>query len=293
MKIIIVLATLSVAMVCHAQSIFAADLLGGKYERIYKHNEPPEIPQYSQPLWAGFYMGLHFGAASAEADITDRFEYQYDPIARNDFRFDGTMAGGQIGYNLQSGNIVYGLEAALGGMAISGRMTDDDLRGPGDTIPQIGATYSISGDLYGELTARLGYSSGAMLLYLKGGRAFLQTRLDAHYEGDNWTTMNGCYTGGCNGVTPNKSVFDFSNSETLYGWTIGAGLEYALNELVSMKLEYQYFDFGRISYGYEGNYHIIGGGQSNLRGHLDADVTLDVVKLGINYRLQNAYRPLP
>jgi outer membrane immunogenic protein len=93
-------------------------------------------------------------------------------------------------------------------------------------------------------------------------------------------------------VTPNLSVFSFEDSDTLFGWTVGAGLEYALSDQMSAWLEYQHYDFGSISYDYSGEYKIIGNGASQLRGRLESDITLDVVKLGINYRVQSDRRVL-
>lgn len=170
-------------------------------------------------------------------------------------------------------------------MDADGHLTHDDLRGPGDTIPRIGATYAFSGGFYGELTGRVGIASDDALLYLKGGRAFIDTQFKASYEGENWTTLGGCYSNGC-GVAPNYSVFSFEDQDTLLGWTVGAGLEFALSDHLTTRIEYQHYDFGAIIYDYQGEYQINGGGQSQLRGKLNADITLDVVKFGMNYKLQ-------
>lgn len=294
MKILPAFAAFSAATMYLAQTASGTDLLStkddpGTYRRhnVFLEEEPNWMP----PVWSGFYFGAHIGGLNGLSDVTDTFEYNYDPTARNDFKLSGTFAGVQAGYLIENGGLVFGLEAELGHMNANGSLTDDDLRGPGDAIPRIGATYKFSGDLYGELTGRIGYADDDVLLYLKGGRAFLETSFKADYEGENWTTLGGCYSGGC-GVTPNHSVFSFADSDTLFGWTVGAGLEYALSDQVTARLEYQHYDFGSISYDYYGEYDIVGGGESQLRGRLESDVTLDVVKVGINYKVQDSRRVL-
>ena len=295
MKILPAFAAFSAATMYLAQTASGADLLSTKDDP-----GPYRVPgaflgeaqTFLPPVWSGFYIGAHVGGVSGLSDVTDSFEYHYDPTAKNDFKLSGTLAGVQAGYMVDTGGLVFGIEAALGHMNMGGDLTDDDLRGPGDTIPRIGATYAFSGDLYGELTGRIGVASDDVLLYLKGGRAFLETRFNADYEGENWTTLGGCYAGGCPGVPQNRSVFSFEDSDTLYGWTVGGGLEFALSDLMTARIEYQHYDFGSISYDYYGEYQIIGGGQSQLRGKLDADVTFDVVKLGINYKIQSDRRIL-
>ena len=62
--------------------------------------------------WSGFYFGGHAGAAWGSTN--DDFN---DPTALAPFRWDsgipvsGPLAGGQIGYNWQSGWMLFGLEA--------------------------------------------------------------------------------------------------------------------------------------------------------------------------------------
>lgn len=295
MKIMPAFAAFSAATMCLAQMASGTDLLSTKddpdtYRRQSAFLE--EAHSYLPPVWGGFYLGAHIGGVSGQSDVTDRFEYYYDPSATNDFKLSGTLAGVQAGYMIETTDgLVFGIEAAIGHMNADGHLTDDDLRGPGDAIPRIGANYAFSGDFYGELTGRIGIASDDVLLYLKGGRAFLDTHFKASYEGENWTTLGYCYSNSC-GVSPNHSVFSFEDSDTLFGWTVGAGLEFALSDQLTARLEYQHYDFGTISYDYYGEYEIIGGGQSQLRGKLDADVTLDVVKFGINYKVRNDRRAL-
>lgn len=232
-------------------------------------------------LWSGAYIGIFAGGGSGDADITDVFEYDADPTAKNSVSLSPLIAGVNVGYNKQNGNFVYGLEAALGTMNFSDSVLVDDLE-PGGAVRPIGARYSISGNIYGELTGRVGYARENYLLYMKGGAAFVNVDFDAHYEGEL-------------PYTSEKSKYDFSHSETMLGWTLGFGAEYMLSNALSVKLEYQHFDFGDLSYAYGGGHDFCNSywcGTAYLDGDVNTDVTLDVVKLGINYKLQDEYDAL-
>jgi outer membrane immunogenic protein len=71
----------------------------------------------------------------------------------------------------------------------------------------------------GSVTGRLGYTWGPALLYAKGGFAWADTR---------------------------RSFGFTSNGEN--GYTIGGGLEYMLAPSWSAKLEYQYYNFGDVTF---------------------------------------------
>lgn len=246
--------------------------------------EPPEYTFAPIPIWAGFYFGGHIGGANGEADIKDVFDYNGDPEANNALSSSGVIAGVQFGYNVQRGNLVLGVEADLGYLDLSDSKTVDLPNPTGKHNNDIRSTYSISGDLYGDLTARVGYASGDTLLYLKGGAAFLNADFSADYVGENCTTKADHACG-----PRDPSAFEFGADEMLLGWTLGAGVEFALDAGLSMKLEYQHFDFGDISYSDSGKYdfeNYCGGTyQSKLTSDTDVSTAIDVVKVGLNYRI--------
>jgi outer membrane immunogenic protein len=192
---------------------------------------------------------------------------------------------------------------------------------PGDRYPtayggwacNVAGKYSVSSDLYGDLTARLGYEMDRILLYAKGGAALLNADFKANYVGNNCTVL-GPYCervggGGTYNTVAGHAVFNFDHSDTLLGWTVGAGAEYALSPSWSVKAEYQHFDFGKISYSYYGCYGFpLASGSysdpsygkcpagapsydnhytSTLRGRTEVSITADAVKLGINYHLND------
>jgi outer membrane immunogenic protein len=174
----------------------------------------PVVSAYS---WTGFYAGVHGGYAwgSGDGPYPDaagvRFETAY-PEAQ------GGLLGAQIGYNYQWGSFVLGLEGDLsyswadGSSRINIFPAGTDNGGYNETE----FTYLAS------ITARAGYAFDRTLLYAKGGIGF--TRLEMNDYDD-------------------PAIFNARGSETLTGWTIGGGVEHALNDKWSVKGEYQFYRF--------------------------------------------------
>jgi outer membrane immunogenic protein len=71
----------------------------------------------------------------------------------------------------------------------------------------------------GSVTGRLGYTWGPTLLYVKGGYGWADSRFTNGFSGDNDRN----------------------------GYTVGAGLEYMFTQNWSGKIEYQYYDFGKVN----------------------------------------------
>jgi outer membrane immunogenic protein len=175
--------------------------LGANAADIYRAPAPttyaPPPPIVQPNTWAGFYVGVNGGYAWGAGD---------DDTSRGDV--SGGFGGGQIGYNFQSGNFVYGLETDLQAGQITGK--SDDYASKETT------------DWFGTLRGRLGYAFGNTLLYGTGGFAY----------------------GGVNQKLTYADVL-FSNDDTRTGWTAGAGIEYKVSGNWSLKGEYQYVDFGK------------------------------------------------
>jgi outer membrane immunogenic protein len=245
----------------------AADLYGG----------PPGLKDGpARPvsaLWQGLYLGGNLGGAWNNFDVTDTYTYYGDPTARNSADGTGLIGGAQAGYNFQRGNFVYGLEADLGYLNLSASKAVALQADPHNDAYWLSGNYSSSGGLYGDLTGRLGYTAGRALLYVKGGAAFLNADFKASYLGQN-------YTG-----TPH--AFNFDHCDTLFGWTLGAGVEYAMSPRWSLKIEYQHFDFSNTSYEHNSVYVInpATGWHSTLTGSADVSPSADAIKVGLNYHL--------
>ena len=275
----------------------AADLYG-----------PPglkDTPYIVQPaLWQGFYLGGHIGGAWGGPDVADTFVYVGDPSFNGGLNGAGFIGGAQAGYNVQRDRFVFGLEGDIGYLGLStSKLVNfkpdsctgyysadhkDSVTYPADMCA-VDVNYSSSSGLYGDITGRLGYAWDRTLFYAKGGVAFFNADFKANYSGQSCQTLGTCGAGG-------PSTFNYDHSDTLVGWTVGAGVEYALNQSWSLKAEYQHFDFGSISYSYSGCDSVGGtcpaAGQtynnhytSTLDGKTRVSFTADAVTFGVNYHL--------
>jgi len=214
-------------------------------------------PARADQNWTGPYIGAHVGGVWGNASTTDdKADWGNDPkfIGPFDFNPAGAFGGATAGFNLQMGILVAGLEGDLGYMDLSGSIdTPSSQSGNHQTI-------ALDGGLYGTATARLGVLvTPATLIYGKGGFAF--------YDGEasQATTAEGYETHG---------------TSTFTGWVAGGGIEHRLTDSISVRIEYQHFDFGSQ-----------GGDQTSLTddpiGHVyenSTKLTADSVKLGIAYK---------
>lgn len=165
--------------------------------------------------WSGFYIGGHFGGAWGNSDW---FDLAAGNIGAHSP--DGIFGGGQIGYNFQTGPWVFGPQASISGSGLSGQHLDAVFQfGP---APQYDRG---SIDVFGTLTGRLGYAAGPLLLYASGGAAWAHARY----------SLSGFFAPGLE--------FADANS-TKWGWTAGAGAEYAFAPRWSGFVEYGYLGLG-------------------------------------------------
>jgi outer membrane immunogenic protein len=211
------------------------------------------------PAWSGLYVGLFAGYGWGRAEATAPYDgntgFFYNFLgASYAFDADGFFGGGAVGYNLQSGAIVYGLEGEVGYLGLKGSALEpNDLPASTDTVTRF------KSDLYGAIYGRLGVAAGNALLYGKGGVAFLNAEA---------STIDPC----CGATT-----LVMTGDKLMVGWSAGAGIEWMFGAGWSAKAEYAYFDFGKIDTA----------GPSSVPGELyrqSIDVTAHTVKLGVNYR---------
>ena len=108
--------TLNIAAICAgmfaASAAFAADL---------PSSAPAPAPVYAAPIftWTGFYAGVNAGYSWNNSDLRvshlpTQAAFGADPYSRS-IGNHGFIGGAQVGYNVQSGNLVYGLEADFQG----------------------------------------------------------------------------------------------------------------------------------------------------------------------------------
>ncbi len=158
--------------------------------------------------WTGFYVGINGGYGWGKSNWTA------GAITTGDFNVKGPLVGGTLGYNLQTGAWVFGLEADADADAswIKGSTTVNCGGGGCETSNRWLATGR----------GRIGYAWDRFLPYITGGVAGGDIKM-----------------GAVNGTV--------SETKTKLGYTVGGGVEYAFLGAWSAKIEYLYVDLGKAS----------------------------------------------
>jgi outer membrane immunogenic protein len=207
------------------------------------------VPYVAVPVftWTGFYIGGNAGYITSDSgDISTRGNngpaagpstiFNVSSGARpglTRLEANGFTGGGQIGYNQQIGNFVFGLEA-------DAAYTDHK-----KTINVIGATgaqstFRTDMSYIGTVRGRLGYAFDRFLVYGTGGFAY----------GDVQNTATFFATPAAGGTGVVQFAGRRSSMET--GYVAGGGIEYALptsfslfgSNAVTLKAEGLYYDLG-------------------------------------------------
>jgi outer membrane immunogenic protein len=206
------------------------------------------------------------------------------------FGESGMLAGAQAGCDLQVGPAwVVGIDAEASGGNISGNKTQTEsapyIGFPAPTTTSISSTGNLSlrTNFISTVTGRFGYSveRGRGLFYAKAGAAFANNS----YTFAGQATVNSCNTfvvnasaglGTCTAPNPSStSILAFTGSEMRMGWTVGAGIEWAVLDNWSIKLEYDYLDFG--------TRNVMLGNSAPSSAGINVNQRINEVKLGVNY----------
>ena len=183
---------------------------------------PIKAPRYIEPAanWTGWYIGAHAGAAWQKSDVTNNFGFfdgkSFIPNPNASLSKTGFIGGGQIGYNWQHGNFVFGLEGDISGL--TGKAS-------ADAVGYFDTAYSSQIRWLSTVRGRFGLAVGDTMAYMTAGVAF-------------------------GGVKSSVNFVDFatySSSKTKTGWTIGGGVEHMLNRNWTIGLEGLFVDLGKSS----------------------------------------------
>ncbi|MCK1338528.1 outer membrane immunogenic protein [Bradyrhizobium sp. LB7.2] len=193
----------------------AADLAARPYTKA-----PPMVAAIYD--WSGFYIGINGGGGSSHkcwdfVDATGVVTGVPGALAAEGcHNAVGGTVGGQIGYRMQSGQWVFGIEGQGNWADFSG----DNV----SAIPGFGTRNRSRIDSFGLITGQVGYAWNNVLFYVKGGAAVV---------GDKYDVFD----------IPTGALFS-SARETRWGGTVGAGLEYGFAPNWSVGVEYNHIFLG-------------------------------------------------
>ena len=223
--------------------------------------------------WTGFYLGINggYGLGRDPFDQTNPTPGFPTTISSISSRVtpQGGLFGGQLGYNLQSGHMVYGLEGDLQ------RANQNDTAGCGlDCISNpLGPLTGIAGSAQQQITwfgtarGRLGWANDGWLFYITGGGA---------WGGIKATTAAS--------FAPPPIAASETTNLIKSGWAFGGGTEVRIAGPWTAKIEYLYLDLGSTADTLVLPPPVLGPGtlttNSSIHDH--------IVRAGLNYRLDEA-----
>lgn len=224
---------MNIKSVMLASAVAIAAVSGAHAADAIVYEEPAPVAAIPAFSWTGGYVGGQIGYGWGKS----RFD-----VLLNGYELKprGFLGGVYAGYNFDLGNsVVLGVDADV---------TYNDVNKKIDTGLE---TLKTELRWSGAVRARAGYAVDRFLPYIAGGVAFGQVK-------NNYSVS-----------ALNRS---FSDKNTLTGWTIGAGVDYAATDNLIVRLEYRYTDYGRKDFDF--------GGASSIRNKFKTND----VRLGIAYK---------
>jgi len=174
---------------------------------------PPQPVPYAD--WTGFYIGGNIGTAWQQVNVNG--ENQCCQNNRTDSQ-SSFIGGGQIGYNWQHGNFVYGLEADMSGLTHGPRIPNVD--GKANNILESDTRWLAT------FRTRTGLAVNDTLVYMTGGLAVGNVR--------NFFAARGT-------INP---VAIKSESSTRAGWVAGGGIEHMWDAHWTIGVDALFVDLG-------------------------------------------------
>jgi outer membrane immunogenic protein len=277
MRVRIFVAVLAGAILCVFQSAVLADGL----------RSPAPFS------WSGLYIGGYVGGAWGDSDLrTDAGNVvvgsSYFQSAANIASVnqggsgavspDAVVGGAQIGFNVQQGKWVAGVELDFGAFNLNGAREAVNVPYP-VVPPGRSASFTeraaIDTDWLLTARARLGWAlQPGVLVYATGGLALTNLRVSNAFS-DN---------------APSAGVGGGSNTDVVTGWTLGGGAELALSKHWSLKAEYLYVDFGStttrnsVACGPAATINCASVPVIPSPFSTSADLSAHIARLGLNYR---------
>ncbi len=258
------LAVAAAVLVASLAQASAADIARPVYKA------PAMAPMFS---WTGLYAGFNAGYGFANQNsigTSGQLPINAATVADGarpgsvGIKPDGFIGGAQIGYNWQTGGLVYGLEADI-------QYTDFK-----ETVNAVTVGTAFPGtrnnvftqelEYLGTVRARIGAAWDRTLVYATGGLAYGGVNHSANFSGP---------------LPAGVSQFTGSSNKVEVGYTIGAGIEHAFAPNWSVKAEYLYYDLGDTSVAVN---LVPGSGGVGSGYNSSFENTGHIVRAGLNYR---------
>jgi outer membrane immunogenic protein len=226
----------------------------------YTSTPAPAPPGFEDVFGPGGPLNVGGGSA-----VSSAIAQGFLPTSLGNRQAGVFTAGGQIGYNAQFNQFVLGVETDLNWIN-SGVKTTSFVAPPNGVVTNV-ASSAAGLRWLGTVRGRAGYAVDRALFYVTGGLAYGDARASsnaANFDGSN------------------TDLFAGSVSGIRVGYTVGAGLEYAVTNNITVKGEYLYYNLGSATYAVAAaNAVALGEGLfTTARQTFDGSI----VRAGINYK---------
>ena len=199
---------------------FTADRYGGFVQLSYQHKKSNDEDLFDTPVsWQGIFIGGTIGGEWGRSAWSDPFVSSTAATGLPNvagfggkIRSSGPLGGAVVNFDWQTNKFVYGFGGTFSGADIRGENTA--FSGIGGINARMVANYLAT------IFAKLGVAFNNSLLYIDGGAAALNTKYEV------------------NGNTSILSLGKEDDNATAWGWTVGFGVEYALDKHWTTNVEY-------------------------------------------------------
>lgn len=227
--------------------------------------------------WSGAYAGVNLGYTSGTNHINSldgisNTNYNggegYNPgsFSPQTDHLNGSLGGAQVGYNFQSGNIVYGVEADIQKSDITGKSSSNLYNVPencGCSPNTLNSDLKQKVNWFSTIRGQVGYSFNNILLYGTGGLALAGIK----------TNVSNVYSAYGDNVVDSS----LNDKHTQVGWTLGAGAKLAVYKNWIIDAQYLHISLNKENSHFYDSINSI-----NLVNQNNSD--FDVFKIGIDYK---------
>lgn len=234
------------------------------------------------PSWTGFHFGggagFLFGSASTSASTDIAFFdcegscQAYNQSNVQDLTKRGWLGSVDAGYDYQMGSVVFGAGVDFDFQSktvVSVTFSGQDTQSPPNASSQhVDVEFGDGFAVYGRIGALI---TERTLVYGLAGYANQQAKLSSSLQAGNtdWPAFSA------------QSVYNIRSS--MDGWTVGVGLEQLLGRGLSIKTEYRYANFGRISAGESHSSTDCSDCSYTLTSNAVADINTQSVRMLLSY----------
>lgn len=202
--------------------------------------EPVQELRLTRQDWSGFSGVLFVGGGRVQGDDTVGWNTEMRSV----------VGGASVGYDRQFDRIVFG----------------GHIEGIAANFEEAAYTGNVrqNAEWLGSVTARLGYDAGRFMPYLSGGLGFGKykfTQIEHAELADDDV-----------GYIPSAGDLAVTDTNTLYGWVAGAGVEAKLSGNLFLRADYKHFHL------YDKQFQLADGRP------FEAGASADILDLGLGYR---------